>query len=205
MTIDFIFSIAILLMSVVIHEVSHGYAAFAFGDVTAKYAGRLTLNPFKHLDMTGSIFVPILTYLTGGVVFGWAKPVPYNPYNLKNARIAEPFVAAAGPLSNFIIAIVFGLLIRFGAGTDLLSSAFLDITKLLVTVNLVLGIFNLIPVPPLDGSKLLFAFLPQKFNEWRRMMEHNFLIVAIVAIFLLSPVISPIVTFLYSVITGMPY
>jgi Zn-dependent protease len=107
-----IFSIAVLIMSVVVHEVSHGYAAERLGDPTARLQGRLTLNPLSHLDPVGSFLVPFLTYATTGVAFGWAKPVPYNPYNLRNQKWGEAIVAAAGPISNLIIAFLFGMLIR---------------------------------------------------------------------------------------------
>src|SRR3990172_11913600 len=111
---DFLFIIIILIMSVVIHEVSHGYAALALGDPTAKYQGRLTLNPISHLDPIGSFLVPLLGYFVGGFIIGWAKPVPFNPYNLRNQKWGEALVAIAGPLSNIALALFFGLLIRFG-------------------------------------------------------------------------------------------
>src|SRR4051812_387507 len=104
---EIIFTILIIIMSVVIHEVSHGYAAYLQGDPTAKLEGRLTLNPIVHMDLFGSVIVPIITTL-GGFTFGWAKPVPYNPYNLKNQRSGEFFVAVAGPVSNLLVALVFG-------------------------------------------------------------------------------------------------
>src|SRR3989344_934990 len=114
MQIDFIFSIIILIFSVVIHEVSHGYAAYLQGDNTARFQGRLTLNPFKHLEWFGSFILPAMSYLFGGFIIGWAKPVPFNPYNLRNQRWGEAIVAFAGPLSNFCIALILGLLIRPG-------------------------------------------------------------------------------------------
>src|SRR6185369_136655 len=114
MTTDFIFSIIILIFSVIIHEVSHGYAAYMQGDNTAKYAGRLTLNPLKHLEWFGSFFLPVISYFLGGFIIGWAKPVPFNPYNLRNHRWGEALVAVAGPAANILIALIFGLSIRFG-------------------------------------------------------------------------------------------
>jgi len=154
---DFIFIIAILIFSVVLHEVSHGYAANFLGDPTARLAGRLTLNPIKHLDMMGSIIIPAILILTGaGFIFGWAKPVPYNPYNLrKGGKYAEAIVAGAGPASNFIIAIIFGLLMRFGIASGIATVPFIQIAGIIVFVNIMLGVFNLIPVYPLDGSKVL--------------------------------------------------
>ena len=159
-----LFSIIILIFSVIIHEVSHGYAALYLGDVTAKYAGRLTLNPIKHIDPVGSIILPLLFAISGsGVILGWAKPVPYNPYNLRNKKWGELIVAIAGPASNILIAVIFGLLIRF-SGILGLPTAFVQLSISVVLINLVLAIFNLIPIPPLDGSKVLFAFLPLEIN-----------------------------------------
>ena len=147
----------------VIHEVSHGFMAEYFGDHTARRAGRLTLNPIKHLDLFGSILLPALLVLTrAGFLFGWAKPVPYNPDNLSNPKWGTIAVAAAGVSANFFIAIVFGSVLRFGP--DLfgltLSPNFYFITSAIVVVNLALGIFNLVPIPPLDGSKILFSLFP---------------------------------------------
>ena len=168
---DTIFFIAILIMSVVIHEVSHGYVAEQFGDDTARNAGRLTLNPLKHLDLFGSIILPVLLYFTSGFVFGWAKPVPYNPNNFNNKKWGTIAVAAAGILANFLIAIIFGLLIRFApslgfpAYNALLVQPFYKITMEIVLINIALGTFNLVPIPPLDGSKILFSFLPAAFDS----------------------------------------
>src|SRR3977135_632093 len=109
MDINFVFSIIILIFSVIIHEVSHGYAAYLQGDNTAKYAGRLTLNPLKHLEWFGSFILPLMSYLLGGFIIGWAKPVPFNPYNLRNQRWGEALVALAGPASNICIAVFFAI------------------------------------------------------------------------------------------------
>src|SRR3989344_483654 len=145
MQVEFIFQIAILIMSVVIHEVSHGYAASFLGDQTAKYQGRLTLNPLKHLDFVGSFLVPSVAYFLGGFIFGWAKPVPYNPYNLKPGRWSEAVVAAAGPASNIALALIFGLLLRAGVTT---SPAFIQITSVIVFINILLASFNYKPAHP---------------------------------------------------------
>lgn len=198
-----IFSIIILIMSVVIHEVSHGYAAYLQGDYTAYYEGRLTLNPIRHVDPIGSIIVPIITTL-GGFPFGWAKPVPFNPYNLKNQRWGELIVAIAGPVSNILVALVFGLIIRFGALS--LPSAFISLSILVVLVNLGLAIFNLIPVPPLDGSKVLFSILPFKYQHYRIQLERYSFLLVIVLIMIpqFSTILGMIVTTIFSVITGMP-
>ena len=160
MQIDFIFQILILIFSIIIHEISHGFAALCFGDRTAQYEGRLSLNPIKHLDWFGSVFLPLALYLTNaGFMIGWAKPVPYNPYNLRNRKIAEPIIALSGPVSNLLVAIIFGLIVRvlilFGSSSPLIA-----IFGFVVIINITLAIFNLIPIPPLDGSKILFAALP---------------------------------------------
>jgi len=199
-----IFSIAILIMSVVIHEVAHGYAALWLGDVTAKYAGRLTLNPIKHIDPLGSIILPsILALLPGGFIFGWAKPVPYNPYNLKSQRWGELIVAAAGPLSNIIIAIFFGILIRFAPLMNLPSS-FIEISFTVVLINLVLAIFNLMPIPPLDGSKILYALLPtEKAIAFKNFTQRYSIFLLIFFIFVVWQFVLYIVLFLASILTGI--
>ena len=150
--------LVILILTIILHEIAHGYAALMLGDPTAQNEGRLTLNPIPHIDLLGTIILPGFLLLTGsGILFGWAKPVPYNPYNLRG-RYAEAIVAGAGPGINIAIAIVFGLLLRFGGGT--LPEPFLLLCGIVVPVNLFLALFNLIPIPPLDGSKILMTLLP---------------------------------------------
>ena len=164
-----IFSLIILLFSVVIHELAHGSVANSLGDPTAKYEGRLTLNPLKHLDMFGSIILPLLLLFATagqGPVFGWAKPVPINPYNFKDQKWGSLKVALAGPLSNFALALVFGLLLRF-APYGLLAQApgiFL-MFSFIVQINIMLAIFNLVPIPPLDGSHIFLELLPRQFDR----------------------------------------
>lgn len=200
-----IFSIAVLVMSVVIHEVAHGYAALWLGDVTAKYAGRLTLNPIKHLDPVGSVLLPaIMAILPGNLIFGWAKPVPYNPYNLKNQRWGELMVAAAGPLSNIILALVFGLLIRFSPVLGLPDS-FIEISVTVVLINLVLAIFNLIPIAPLDGSKILYSLLPEdKARAFMDITQRYSIFLLILFIFILWQFVIYVVFLLAQLITGLP-
>ena len=166
-------------MSVIIHEVSHGFAAYLQGDMTAKYAGRLTLNPLKHLDPIGSIIVPIVTSIAG-FPFGWAKPVPFNPYNLRNQKWGELLVAAAGPASNILIAVVFGLFVRFSALS--VPHSFTFLAYQVVAINFALALFNLIPIPPLDGSKILFSFLPLRFSKIRWQLERYSLILVFIII-----------------------
>ncbi len=201
-TLTFIFSILVLIFSVIVHEVSHGYAAYLLGDNTAKYAGRLNLNPLNHLEWFGSIILPTISYLTGGIIIGWAKPVPFNPYNLRNQKWGEAMVAIAGPLSNISIALFFGLLIRFGVATQF-GEAFLYISSMIVMINLVLATFNLVPVPPLDGSKILFSILPYDMQYVRDFLEKNQLFLILIFIFFLWQFISPFVSLEFRLITGL--
>lgn len=204
MNIDFVFQIAILIMSVVIHEVSHGYMANYLGDPTAKYQGRLTLNPIKHLDPVGSFLVPIIGYFSGGFIFGWAKPVPYNPHNLRPGRWSEALVALAGPFSNLCLALIFGLFLRFSPILGVFNQNILHITALIVFVNIILMLFNLVPVPPLDGSKLLFAFFPQKMYQVRGIFEKFGFILVLLFVFYGWQFVSPLATSVFSLITGVP-
>lgn len=192
--------IIILVMSVVVHEVSHGYVALLLGDPTAKLSGRLTLNPLKHLDPVGSVLLPLLMAFSGGPVFGWARPVPYNPYNLQAGAWGPAFVGAAGPLSNLLIAGVFSVLFRM-----FVSSALAPAFLLVVVVNLSLAIFNLIPVPPLDGSKLLFALLPYRHQSVQYFLESNEWILLLVVVFLSSRIVSPILEVLVTLFTGVTF
>lgn len=190
-------------MSVVVHELAHGLAARHYGDHTAEYEGRLTLNPIKHLDPIGSILVPLILFFTNaGVVFGWAKPVPYNPYNLRPGRWSEAAVAAAGPASNLIIASTFAILFRFGLGAGF-GDAFLHITALIVSINLLLMIFNLMPIPPLDGSKLLFALFPDNIYKFRNFFERYGLVLVLVFIFFVWQFVSPVVGVLLRLFLGV--
>jgi len=166
--------VIIIIFSAIIHEVMHGVAADSLGDPTARYAGRLTLNPIPHLDMFGSIILPLMLAFThSSFFFGWAKPVPYNPYNLRAGRFSEAIVAGAGPASNLVIALMFGIILRLHIFDSPINAVFF----MIVLVNVMLCIFNLIPVPPLDGSKVLEAFLPRSlqsgYANWRAQMEQN--------------------------------
>ena len=204
-----IFQLAILIFSIIIHEISHGFAALALGDRTAKYAGRLTLNPIPHIDLLGSIIVPLISFLSGGVVFGWAKPVPYNPYNLRNQKWGPAIVGAAGPLSNFFIALVFALLIRLLSGVTNAPGVFIEnfisVSFLVVLLNLLLMVFNLVPIPPLDGSKVLFALLPYRLRWVQEYMERYQLILLFILIFFLFRFIQPIIFYLFVLLTGVSF
>ncbi len=201
-TANIIFYIAILIMSVVIHEVSHGFVAEKFGDKTARNAGRLTLNPLKHLDLFGSVLLPIVLYFTSGFVFGWAKPVPYNPYNLKNRKKGEIAVASAGILANISIALIFGIILRFSANFSV-PAGFDFIISTIVVVNLALAIFNLVPIPPLDGSKILFNILPRSFAGFVELLERYSIIFFLIFIVFFSDYLYPVLSFSYKFITGV--
>jgi len=198
---EFLFLIIVLIFSVVFHEVSHGSMADFLGDPTAKYAGRLTLNPLKHLDPVGSIFLPIsLLILTRGQgpIFGWAKPVPINSYNFRDQKWGNLKVALAGPLSNILLALVFGLLIRFFKLPFQLSHFF----SLIIILNLLLAIFNLVPIPPLDGSHILFAFLSERSERIKLFFQQYSLLILILFIIFGLRLISPLVLLIYKLIIG---
>ena len=151
--------IAVVFFSIIIHEISHGLAALWLGDDTAKRMGRLSLNPIRHIDWFGTVIMPLILYFTAGFVFGYAKPVPINPYNFNNYKRDTGLTAAAGPLSNILIAILFAIVFHLSGGRSLLSYICLPI----IQINLFLALLNMIPIPPLDGSKVLGIFLPDEF------------------------------------------
>ncbi|MDP3051875.1 MAG: site-2 protease family protein [bacterium] len=206
MQIDFLFAIAVLIMSVVLHEVSHGYVAYILGDPTAKYAGRLTLNPLKHLDLFGSVIIPIFTYLAGGFILGWAKPVPFNPYNLKNKKWGPAIVGIAGPATNFLVLLVFGLALRFNGYISFLPASFFQIAATVALINATLMILNLIPIPPLDGSRVLQALLPYRWQNIQYVLErYSFFFVLIFIFFIWPYLFLPIVGNLFKLITGLAF
>lgn len=204
----FIIYIVILLFSVVLHEVSHGAMANYLGDQTAKLMGRLTLNPIPHIDMFGSVILPFLLSIPiffgyPAVIFGWAKPVPYNPNNLRNKRWGPALVGAAGPVTNIILALVFGLALRFAlplpAGSPLEGAAV--VFAAIVYINLLLAVFNLVPIPPLDGSKLLFSIFNLPYKT-RMFLEQNGFILLLLFIFFGFRIIVPIIQGAFVLITG---
>lgn len=199
-----IISVIVLIISVILHEMAHGYAAEALGDPTARMAGRLTMNPLVHIDPLGSVVLPALFVLSGSpVVFGWAKPVPFNPANIRGTKWKERYggalVAAAGPAVNILLVIIFGLLIRFGNLDIALTQFFLVV----VMVNSALAIFNLIPVPPLDGHHILASVLPYSLRQkYLALYQYSFIFIFIAA-FLLWRLVSPLVVVLVRGITGL--
>lgn len=206
-----VFVIIALILSIVLHEVAHGYAANWLGDPTARLQGRLSGNPLVHIDPLGSVIVPALLFFSNaGLLFGWAKPVPYNPYNLRNRRWGEAMVAAAGPAVNILLALIFALLIR-SASVLGLSDSVVSFAGTIVYLNLLLAFFNMIPIPPLDGSKILMAFLPfqaqQKYRELTRFVERYGIFMTFAFIFIFIRIIwgpfSDLIGFVFEIFTGL--
>lgn len=194
-----IITLAILIVSIIAHEVAHGIAALWQGDPTAKHAGRLTLNPVPHIDPIGSIVVPLIcAVISPGFMFGWAKPVPVNPYNFKSQKWGEALVAFAGPLTNIIIALVFTALIRFGE----FGPVFFQFALTAIAINIVLAIFNLIPIPPLDGSKILFSVLPQRYYRFKTWVEEKGFIISLVIVLLAWQFFAPFALYVVNTLVG---
>jgi len=199
-----LFLYLVVVFSAVFHEYFHGWTANQLGDPTAKYAGRLTLNPLKHIDPIGTVILPLFLLLFMGGFIGWAKPVPYNPYNLRNQKWGSSKVALSGPASNLAIALFFGLILRFGTGLWFLSFGDLLYFTLtwVVYVNIFLCLFNLIPIPPLDGSKILMDIFPQ--SRGLQFLGVSFLgvFLALILALMFLPFVSNLVYFL---IVGVPF
>lgn len=224
-----IFVVVALIMSAVVHEVAHGAMAYYLGDTTAKDLGRLTLNPIKHLDLFGSIILPLVLILTkAGFFLAWAKPVPYNPYRLKDYRFGDLKVALAGPGANLIMATFFGLLARFlplasnvkiglinmflmgdnttllGAMSGSLVTSVFVLSVIFCILNLALMIFNLVPIPPLDGSKIALTFLPESGRQAFYRLEAYGIIILVVLISLgVFNFIAPLLFYLFQLIIGL--
>lgn len=200
---DIIFYIAVLIMSIVVHEVAHGFAADSQGDPTARYAGRLSMNPLRHLDMVGSVLLPIiLVVMNAGFIIGWAKPVPYNERNLRNKKYGSAIVASAGILANLGLAILFGLLIRLAVFLGWSAPAFFSIASIIVYINILLALFNLIPIPPLDGSKILFSISGGRMGRFRAVVESMSIPLLLIFIVFLWPLIAPVIRHIFTLFTG---
>lgn len=201
---DTLFYLIVLIFSVILHEIAHGYIALRLGDTTARDAGRLTLNPIKHVDVFGTILLPLLLAVAGAPVFGWAKPVPYDPRFLKNPKRGSGLIALAGPATNFSIAIIFSLLLR---GSIVLFDgpflmALVPLLAIAVQVNIALAVFNLVPIPPLDGAGVLFSFLPRSMEPLQRFLEQYGFYILIVLIMSGLSFLSPIMGFFYRFLLG---
>ncbi len=197
-----LFYLIVILFSAIIHEYMHGWAADRLGDPTAKDAGRLTINPIPHIDVFGSIILPALMYLASAglgmpIIFGYAKPVPINPYNIRG-KYGTALVSLAGPFANFFTALIFGLILRFGHLGDPVAT----LLAIIVEINLVLMIFNLVPIPPLDGSKVVLPFLPYHWQVKYLSLERVGFLLVLLFIFFGFSLIIPAITFLFRLITG---
>ncbi len=200
---EIVILIIILIFSIIFHEVAHGWAAYSLGDPTAKYAGRLSLNPIKHIDPIGSILVPGILILTGATfILGWAKPVPINPYNFKDQKYGSLKVALAGPLANISLALIFGLALRFLPELQAIHGLSLMFSYI-VFINLILAIFNMMPIPPLDGSHILFAFLPQSAQKIKVFLARYGLFILIFVFFFLFQYVILTVVWLMRLIIGV--
>ncbi len=201
---EYLLFFIILIFSVVIHEVSHGYIADKLGDPTARLLGRLTLNPIPHIDMLGSVILPFILIITQSpILFGWAKPVPFDPFNLKNPRKDSGLISLAGPLSNLLVAIIFSILLRFFITFDFIASIF----SIVVYLNVILAVFNLIPIHPLDGFKIVGGLLSEKqAQEWYQLERYG--IIFLLALFIipvgqsnmLSAIFGPIISFILKIL-----
>lgn len=189
-----IFFVLVIIVSAIIHEYAHGWMANQLGDPTARLAGRLTLNPKAHLDLFGSIILPILLIPTG-LLFAYAKPVPYNPYNLRDQKWGAVWVAIAGPVSNLCLAFVFGVALQLMP----ITSPMIPFLFTIVYANVLLAVFNMVPIPPLDGSKLLLAVLPHSAYQVRMMLERYGFVLLLLFIFVGFQYLRPII----QAITGL--
>lgn len=196
---DFVFYFLVIIPSAIIHEYAHGFAADKLGDPTARYAGRLTIDPRAHIDWWGTILMPVALYIiTGGrFLFAYAKPVPYNPYNLKNQKWGPAMVALAGPAANLLLAVAFAFFVRVLPFSNLTS-----ILSIIVYANIMLLVFNLLPIPPLDGSKILYAILPASANQIKFFLDRYGFVILLFFVFFLFEFISPIINGLFTILVG---
>jgi len=193
----------IVIFSATFHEFAHGWAAYRLGDNTAKDGGRLTLNPLVHIDLVGTILIPIFLLFTSGIFIGWAKPVPYNPYNLKDKKFGSLKVGLAGPLANLLLALILGLPLRFSSALMGLgaSSIFLELIGLIAYVNVSLALFNLIPFPPLDGSKVFGDLFPKQWSYVMRLGPMGIFFAFFLAFFILPALVRSV----FWIITGQAF
>jgi Zn-dependent protease len=206
---EYIFLLIVLIFSVVFHEVSHGVVANYLGDPTAKNAGRLTLNPIPHIDPIGSVILPGILLLMNlalsgrGIIFGWAKPVPINPYNFRDQKYGAAKVALAGPVANLSLALVFGLTLRFFPAIVSIPGLYLMFSYI-VLINLLLAVFNLLPIPPLDGSHILFSILPPSLENIKSSLNQSGFLLVLLVIFFFFQWIGLIIAWLFKLIVGSP-
>lgn len=195
-----------VIFAITVHEAAHGYAARHFGDMTAQNEGRITLNPLKHIDPFGTIILPALTVMLGGILFGWAKPVPVNFGRLRNPKKDMLWVAAAGPASNLVMAIIWALVLKFSISMpDAVAVPLLLMAKAGVMINIVLMVLNLLPLPPLDGGRIAVSLLPNTLARSFAQLERYGFIILIVLLFtgILGKIMEPFIGAAYSIINHL--
>lgn len=195
-----------VIFAITVHEAAHGYAARYFGDMTAYHAGRITLNPLKHIDPFGTIILPALTIMLGGILFGWAKPVPVNFARLRQPKKDMLWVAAAGPASNFVMAILWALVIKFSSDMpEMFAVPMTLMGKAGVGINIVLMVLNLLPLPPLDGGRIAVSLLPYHLARPFAQLERYGFIILIVLLFtgILGKILGPIIGLVYGLISSL--
>lgn len=196
-----VFQIVVLVYSVILHEMAHGFMAVHLGDPTPKLMGRLSLNPLRHLDPFGSVILPIITSFAG-LVFGYAKPVQFNPRNIRDFRYGGAKIALAGPAVNLALALMTGLLVRYLIGIPGLEDL-ASLLSIVVLINLTLGFFNLVPIPPLDGHHIIFAFLPAQYIRFRELALRHGFVLFLIFIFFIFPILQKGLIYpLFSIIIG---
>lgn len=195
-----------VIFAITVHEAAHGYAARYFGDMTAHHAGRITLNPLKHIDPFGTIILPALTIMLGGILFGWAKPVPVNFGRLRQPKKDMLWVAAAGPASNFVMAIFWALAIKFSAGMpEVFAVPMALMGKAGVAINIVLMVLNLLPLPPLDGGRIAVSLLPHNLARPFAQLERYGFVILIILLFtgILGKILDPLIGLVYGLISSL--
>jgi len=208
---EILISAPAILIAIVFHELAHGWVAYKLGDNTAKFSGRLTLNPISHIDLFGTIIMPfLLLILTSGQwVFGYAKPVPVNPYNFKNPKIGMAITAAGGPLANLLLAIACTIILKWvllpfmGAIPYFIFEPLILIFKATIMINIVLAAFNLIPIPPLDGGRIIIGVLPVRYSEMMERIEPfgSLIVILMIVTGLTSVFVWPLVKLFFSIIS----
>lgn len=195
-----------VIFAITVHEAAHGYAAKYFGDMTAYNAGRITLNPIKHIDLFGTILLPAMTILLGGILFGWAKPVPVDFGRLRNPKKDMLWVAAAGPASNFVMAIFWAFVIKFSiSAPEAIAYPLALMAKAGIGINIVLMVLNLLPLPPLDGGRIAVSLLPMHLARPFAQLERFGFIILIAFLFtgILSKILDPLIDVVYSLINSL--